>query len=213
MKKILVLTTCFAVCTAFAAPLFEGKDGLLIIEVESSSSKGQWKEKTTIQGYTGECHLEFTGNQPASGPATSPMKYQFTVDKDGVYRLLIRAHKRLVGDDGSKEPGDRCNDCYVRLDGDFDTGGTAPLEFLESDTKLYGGSAEGWGWTAQLDRNHKKYPPLYKLKAGEKYTLIISGRSQRFNMDRIIFKHESVSDSKAKDPKQPESPDAKKKKK
>lgn len=209
MKKLIVLLTACFVSSVFSAPLFEGKDGLLVIEAEStSSSKGQWKEREEVEGFTGECHLEFTGNQPANGPPTSPLKYQFTVDKDGIYRLLIRAHKRLEG-----EPGDRCNDCYVRLDGDFDTGGTAPLKMLETDTKLYGGNAEGWGWTAQLDRNHKKFPPLYKLKAGEKYTLIISGRSQRFNMDRIIFKHESVADEKAKDPNQPESADAKKKKK
>lgn len=212
MNKAILLTTCFAVCAAFSAPLFEGKDGLLVIEVESTgSSKGQWKEKKTIEGYTGECHLEFTGNQPASGPATSPLEYRFTVDKDGIYRLLIRAHKRLVSDDGIEEPGDRCNDCYVRLEGEFDAGGEAPLEMLESDTKLYGGNAEGWGWTAQLDKHHRKYAPLYKLKAGEKYTLIISGRSQRFNMDRIIFRHESVADQQALDPKQPESLNAKKK--
>ncbi|MDF7808634.1 hypothetical protein P4E94_14385 [Pontiellaceae bacterium B12219] len=100
---------------------------------------------------------------------------------------------------------DKCNDCYVRLDGDFTTGGNAPQHMLETDTKLYGGSATGWGWTSKLDRDHKKFEPLYALKAGEKYTLVVSGRSQRFNMDRIVWQHESVSDDDAKDPKQPES--------
>ncbi|VGO21513.1 hypothetical protein [Pontiella sulfatireligans] len=201
MKKTIALFAVFSVCCSFAAPVFEGKDGLLIIEAESTkSSKGDWEKEKSVEGYTGECHFEFTGNQPASGPAADPLEYRFTVDKDGEYRLLIRAHKRLDG-----EPGDRCNDCYIRLMGDFDTAGKAPLDMLKSDTKLYGGDAKGWGWTAQLDKHHKKFPPLYKLKAGEKYTLIISGRSQRFNMDRIIFKHKSVGDAKAKDPKQPES--------
>ncbi|MEN8735312.1 MAG: hypothetical protein ACN4GF_01280 [Lentimonas sp.] len=187
--------------TAPAASVFNGKDGLVVFEAESTgSSKGDWEKQRTIDGFTGECHLEFTGNKPANGPPEDPLKYYFTVDKDGEYHLLIRAYKRLEG-----EPKDRCNDCYVRLIGDFESAGSAPLELLESDTKLYGGHNEHWGWTDKLDKNHKKFPPLYKLKKGENYTLIISGRSQRFNMDRIIFKHTSVDRATALDPKLPES--------
>ena len=201
MKKKILLIAVFCVFSSFAAPLFEAENGLLIIEAESTkSSKGQWDKENSIPGFTGECHLEFTGNRPASGPAQNPLDYSFTVVKDGTYRLLIRAYKRLEG-----EPNDRCNDCYVRLEGDFDTGGKVPLEMLKSDTKLYGGSSTEWGWTAQLDKHHKKFPPLYKLQAGKKYTLTVSGRSQRFNMDRIVFVHNSVSEKKAKDPSQPES--------
>jgi hypothetical protein len=207
MRRWAVLFAGLAVCTAFATPLFEGQDGLVVIEAESSSSaRGQWREQTSVDGYTGDGHLEFTGNKPASGPPKSPLVYLFTVDRDGIYRLLIRAHKRLE----DQEP-DKCNDCWVRLEGDFESGGDAPLNMLKEDTKLYGGSAAGWGWTAKLDKGHKKYQPLYRLKAGETYTLIISGRSQRFNMDRIIFKHESVSNQPAQDPKQPESREAKRK--
>jgi len=201
MIKHITLTLLLCTITCFGTDVFKGKDGLVIIEAEStSSSKGKWKKKTSVEGFTGESHLEFTGNKPSNGPATSPLKYYFTVDKDGEYKLMIRAFKRL---DGARH--DLCNDCYVKLKGDFDTGGKAPLKLLKKDTKLYGGSDKKWGWTAQLDDSHKKFPPLYKLKAGEKYLLTISGRSQRFNMDRIIFKHSSVSDKKAKDPKAPES--------
>jgi len=202
MTKTILLSFLICAGSAIGADVFDGKDGLVIIEAEStSSSKGKWKKKTSIPGFTGECHFEFTGNKPSNGKATSPLKYNFTVDKDGNYLLLIRAFKRLEG-----EPKDRCNDCYVRLKGDYDTGGQAPLKMLKSDTKLYGGDHKKWGWTAKLDDKHKKFSPVYKLKAGEKYTLVISGRSQRFNMDRIIFKHESVDNKKARDPKQPESP-------
>lgn len=201
MIKHITLSLLLSTGLSFAKDVFQGKDGLVVIEAEStSSSKGKWKKKTSIEGFTGEYHFEFTGNKPSNGPATSPLKYYFTVDKDGEYKLLIRAFKRLDG-----EPADRCNDCYVKLKGDFDTGGKAPLKLLKKDTKLYGGSHKEWGWTSQLDDNHKKFPPLYKLKAGEQYLLTISGRSQRFNMDRIVFKHSSVADKKAKDPKQPES--------
>jgi hypothetical protein len=201
MKKVIMSVVVLSSLCCFGAQTFNAKNGLLVMEAEStSSSLGKWKKMKSIDGYTGECHLEFTGNKPTNGPATSPLKYYFTVDKDGVYKLMIRAHKRL---DGARH--DLCNDCYVVLDGAFKSGGKAPLEMLKENTKLYGGSDKGWGWTAQLDKNHKKFPPLYELKKGEKYKLTISGRSQRFNMDRIIFRHSSVKDAEAKDPKAKES--------
>lgn len=73
------------------------------------------------------------------------------------------------------------------------------------DTKLYGGSAVGWGWSDKLDAAHRKWPAVYKLKVGEPYRLTISGRSQRYNMDRIVLRHSDVPEKTAKDPDQPES--------
>lgn len=214
----LIGLVCF-VGSAYSAPHFLGKNGVVIIEAEStSSSKGYWVEKKAVAGYTGESHLEFTGNTPNNGPATSPLKYHFTVDQNGLYHLWIRAYKRLMGDDGEQAREDQCNDCFVRLEGDYDTGGQTPVSQLGEDTKLYihGKSAKTWDFTAKLDyhdpKTHQamKTDPVYQLKKGEKYTLIISGRSQRFNMDRIILKHESVSREKAFDPLQPENKTAKK---
>ena len=219
MKKTIVFIAMLCSISTMAAPLFEGKDGLLILESEStSSSEGRWDKKKSVAGYTGECYLEFTGNSPNSGPATSPLKYHFMVDMDGLYQLRIRAHKRLTGDDGKKARTDQCNDCYIRLDGDFESGNVAPLAVLEKDTKVYvhGKSAESWDWAKNLDYHDEasgksgKPDIRYKLKKGEKYTLIISGRSQRFSMDRIVINHESVGDSRALDPKQPESKSIKK---
>lgn len=169
------------------APLYQEKSGLVVIEAESTSSRlGRWKKKTDIPDYSGECHLEFTGNKAEGGPVGSSLKYRFQIHKGGKYSLVLRAHKRL---ESKRE--DISNDCYVALKGDFDTGGSAPLEILEKDTKLYGGDKEGWGWTSQLDVGHKKYPAEYQLKDDEIYELTISGRSQNFNIDRIFFVHES----------------------
>lgn len=201
MRNVLIGLCVGLGFVACAAPVFEGKDGLVIMEVESTiSSKGDWKPMTTIAGFTGKCHFEFTGNKPSHGPAQDPLKYAFTVDKDGVYDLMIRCHKRLAG-----EEQDKCNDCYVRLKGDFEGAGKTPKSILVSDTKLFGGLAKGWGWTDRLDVKHKKWPAVYTLKAGEEYTLVISGRSQRFNMDRIVFKHNSVNMKTARSSKCPES--------
>ena len=182
------LVVCHVGFSAWSADVFMGENGLVVMEAESTeSSLGSWKERDALEAFRGEGYLEFMGNRPMNGPAKDPLVYRFKVDRDGVYRLLMRAHKRLEG-----EKSDKCNDCYVRLKGDFETGGNAPDEILTTNTKLYGGSAEGWGWTAQLDRNHKKMAPLYRLKKGEEYELTVSGRSQRFNIDQIIWMHTSL---------------------
>lgn len=186
-------------------------EGLVVIEAESSSSKpGKWAGKTDIEGFTGKGHIEYTGNKPAGGPVGSTLVYFFKIEKAGTYTLHLRAHKRLEGE----EP-DKCNDAYVRVEGKYtaskDAGDKhnddARLDTLRKDTKLYGGLAKGWGWAETLDLggHNNKRKPKYVFKAGETYALGISGRSQRFNIDRIVFRHESVDLKKAKDPKLAES--------
>ena len=83
--------------------------------------------------------------------------------------------------------------------------GNVPINLLKKETKLFGGHHEKWGWALKFDEKHKKYTPSYKFKTGETYTLTVYGRSQRFNIDRIIFKHVSVKKKKAQDPKLPSS--------
>lgn len=169
-----------------AGPVFQEKGGVLVMEAESTTSRlGAWKKKTDVPDYGGDCHLEFTGNTPESGPPKSPLKYSFRINKGGTYELAIRCHKRL-----ETKRTDISNDCYVSLKGDFDSGGDVPLKILKDDNKLFGGDASKWGWSSKLDVSHKKYAPRYQLKAGETYELTISGRSKNFNIDRILFIHE-----------------------
>lgn len=191
-------------------PVFVEKDGVLVIEAESSTSRpGKWAGKTDIEGFTGRGHIEYTGNKPAGGPADSVMVYYFKIEKAGVYSLHLRAHKRLEG-----EAPDKCNDAYVRVEGDYQAtpdaadkkNADATREVLTKDTKCFGGSEEGWGWAEKLDLgNHQFRNPRYVFKQGETYALAISGRSQRFNIDRIVFRHESVDLKQAKDPEREES--------
>ncbi|MEO0476838.1 MAG: hypothetical protein AAF085_12850 [Planctomycetota bacterium] len=212
----LVIAALLAVPTASARQVFVESDGLVVMEAESTTSKsGNWEGKTAVEGYTGEGHIEYTGNKPAGGPVGSTLVYFFKIEKAGIYTLHLRAHKRLEGE----EP-DKCNDAYIRVEGDYEAskdagdkhGDDARLGTLEKDTKLYGGHAKTWGWAETLDLggHNNKRNPKYVFKAGETYALGISGRSQRFNIDRIVFRHESVDLKKAKDPEAPESEKVKK---
>ena len=144
MRSSLTLTTAIllAACSTVAsADTSLEKKGIVVIEAESTKSRlGDWKKKTDVKGYTGECHLEFTGNKPENGPPKSPLKYKFKINKGGKYQLTLRARKRL-----ETKRQDISNDCYIALKGDFSPGGEAPLKTLKSDTKMFGGNADGWG--------------------------------------------------------------------
>lgn len=168
-------------------------NGLVVMETEfTKSNLGLWIEKTDVSGYTGSGHLEFTGNDQASGPPTSPLNYVFTITDGGVYRLIIKGRKRL---DGAES--DKSNDCYVKLAGDFGESPTANNvhngDALEADLKrnlkFFGGNENGWGWAQQLDLggHNNKRNAVYTLKSGKTYQLTIHGRSKNFNIDKIVF--------------------------
>lgn len=194
MKKVkpffftLLTATTFGVGFADDSVFLE-RGGIVAIEAESTTSRmGDWKKKTDVKDFSGECHLEFTGNKPESGPPKSPLKYSFKISKAGKYQLSIRARKRL-----ETKREDISNDCFVALKGDFTSGGKVPLKVLKEDTKMFGGRPDDWGWTMSLDPHGEKFPAIYELKAGETYEFTISGRSKNFNIDRFIFVHESSS--------------------
>ena len=170
--------------------------GLVIMECENTETAdiGLWQrvlpsDSRYVSGATNNEHLEFTGNEIGSGPPNAPLTYTFRISKAGTYQLYIRARKRL---EGARK--DLCNDCYVKMAGDFTSGNPkAALSALLTDTKLYGGDADGWGWATNLDSEEADHTPAkYVFKAGQTYTLTVSGRSQRFNIDRFVLHHSDI---------------------
>ena len=188
LLHLLILSCSINLALAEKSIVFQGEKGILVMESESTQSKlGSWKKKKDVPEFSGECHLEFTGNKITNGPPNSPLEYNFTVDKDGVYTLVLKARKRL-----ETKREDLSNDCFVSLKGDFQAAGNVPKKLLETPTKMFGGAADSWGWARKLDDKHTKYDPKYKLIADKQYTLTIHGRSKNFNLDNIMFVHESV---------------------
>jgi hypothetical protein len=226
MKPLPLILKLILPAVLFPAAFTSGKtyqeaDGLVIMEAEASPalagpSGDLWAiyrpgDPFFVEGATGDAHLEFRGNRPMNGPPAAPLTYTFTIHTEGFYWLEMRARKRLEGD-----PADWANDCFVRMEGDtFGPGPNpgdnhrddAPLEMLLRDTKMYGGNADNWGWTVELDPggHDNKRRPIYYLHAGSTYTLIVSGRSQRFNIDRIILRHLDVPMEVARNPDLPAS--------
>ncbi|MDF1858694.1 MAG: hypothetical protein P1U87_00690 [Verrucomicrobiales bacterium] len=185
---------------AFSSEVIDEIDGIVLIESESTGSPlGKWKKKTDLDGFRGDAYLEFTGNSPTNGPSTSPLTFRFRISKGGLYYLHLRCAREKVGD-----RNDLANDGYVRLEGDLGTGpnpgdkhgADAPLEMLKKDTKFFGGNDRKFVWASgnRLDPggHNNKRVAVYSLKAGGEYTLVLSGRSQKFKVDQILFRHEEV---------------------
>lgn len=180
-------------------------DGYVSMEMENTTSPLDLWVKILpgnplfIPAASGGVHLEFTGNAPASGTAKSPLKYTFTITTAGTYKLQMRASKRLDG-----EADDKCNDCFVNMQGDFTSGypATDPTkpttEAMKKNIKFFGGNPHPkFGWANNYDYpypgiEHNLMNAIFVLKAGQTYTLTVSGRSQRFNPDYFVLFNTSM---------------------
>ncbi len=135
-----------------------------------------------------ETHLEFTGNNPSVGDPNSPLEYRFRCPKTGTYRLGARLFQRLEG-----LPEDKCNDVYIKLDGHFTSANNIPTDELKQNTKFYGRGVNKWGALYNLEsHSHGHAPALYNLTEGEIYTLTVSGRAQRTNIDYWLLYETSL---------------------
>ena len=193
--------------TIVAKEFFLEKQGVVVIEAESTKSDlGLWQlhDQKLKNDPVGKGYLEFTGNKVTNGPAKSPLEYMFKVEKSGLYTLHLRCARETVGD-----RTDVANDCFVSLKGNYSQvpkvgtkhGDDAPLKPLQNDTKFFGGDDNKFVWASgnklDLGGHRNKRVAVYDLVGGEIYKLIVSGRSQKFKLDRIIFRHESVEKANA----------------
>lgn len=171
--------------------VFLEENGLLIMEAENTKSDfGNWIYETTISGYRGTGYLRYVG--PFSG--SSPLTYTFKIQNDGIYRLMLRSSKpNDVAQDAN-------NDCFVKVEGDFVAGAmdacltnshrnSTNTNTLKENTKFFGTGGKGVfnNPAGQLDLHSVKPWATYNFKAGQSYTLTITGRSSQFSIDRILI--------------------------
>jgi hypothetical protein len=187
--NLLLLSMFLISSLCFSQKVYQESAGVVMMEAENTPSPlDLWVNSTYFPVFSGTGHIEFSGNVPdGSGTPKSPLIYKFKINTAGDYSLIIRGRSRLL----SGEPTDIANDAWVRLEGDYTvgTGGPPDISWLNQDTKMFvgrGGNGD-WGWASKFDINHVQPTAIYNFKAGQTYTLYMSGRSQRFNVDRILF--------------------------
>ncbi len=218
MKHFVIASLCL--CGGLLAQIYQESGGLVVMEVEETASPlGQWERQSVLPGYSGAGYLQFLGNNFENGPAASPLEFQFQIQQSGLYALHLHCAKET-----HEGRNDVANDCYVRVEGDYQAGpgpheghgDHASLALLRADTKYFGGATDAWKWENGEDSSggagnldpgghQNKRKAVYDFKAGETYKLIISGRSQFFRLNRIVFRHRGTLASLAQDLETPQS--------
>ncbi|WP_238929367.1 hypothetical protein [Flavobacterium pokkalii] len=173
--------------------VFESDDYIFLEAESTSSSLGNWNlirkgNKNYVKSASGFAFLEFNGNKPQIGNPDSPLQYEFVCPKDGNYRMVLMTSKRLEG-----VPSDWCNDIFVKMEGDFESGTNLTKSDLTNYIKVLQEGNEAtaeleWHWAVQAEKEkHKYYDVIYNFKKGQKYKLTLAGRSQRFSIDYILL--------------------------
>ncbi|WP_299547468.1 hypothetical protein [Seonamhaeicola sp.] len=154
-----------------------------------------------------DAYLEFTGNNLNGGQPKSPLKYTFTCPKTAKYRLTMRMLQPLEKctpgtehcTDAGFEKGDKRNDLWFKLEGDFTTASAFPTEELKKNHKFWGRGVRKWGsihkMEGHIDGVKKHAVVAVNLKKDEEYTLTISGRAQGCSIDYIIFYERSLEET------------------
>ncbi|MFI3321871.1 MAG: hypothetical protein R3Y50_05040 [Rikenellaceae bacterium] len=176
-------------------------DDFIKIEAEAFiTTMGEWRVRrendplySQIKGYpfpSGSAYVEYTGGTISGWPAVEGdadvLVYKFTPKTSGNYIFTARMAQRITAD-GETQKEDLCNDVLVKMEGDFESGNDTPKELLTSWQKFYGRGLDKWGALSRADVNHEKFVYSYALKAGKEYTFKVKGRSQRCNLDFLMF--------------------------
>ncbi|MGJ8696582.1 MAG: hypothetical protein ACSHYF_09710 [Verrucomicrobiaceae bacterium] len=218
MKQVIFVA--FLMIGVCVGQTFNESGGLVVMEMESTPSvRGQWQEESSLSGFTGSGYLRFLGNTFETGPADSPLEFNFKINQAGLYYLHLHCAKET-----HEGRTDVANDCYVRVEGDYTAGpgphdghgDNASLALLQADTKYFGGATNAWKWENGQDSSggagnldpgghQNKRVAVYDFKAGETYKLVVSGRSKFFRINRLVFRHSGTAASVAQDLSTPES--------
>ena len=153
------------------APVFQAHEGLVVIEIESVPPDGDWTESTFYPGFTGESYYRWDGPDLFSSPGSGILTYDFEVVEDGNYEFHF--HNRH--DDPLP---DQDNDCWVRVDGG---------PWLKVFSNFGTASVGVWNWFSTVEEDSgAQYQANWDLTPG-KHTVQLSGRSNGFKLDRMVF--------------------------
>jgi hypothetical protein len=166
MPSIALIVLCSCSMSAFAAaPVYEVRDGVAVMEIESAPANGDCQPERDMEGYTGKGYYTWRGQDHYKNPGEGVFGFIIEIDEPGEYELYIR--NRHDFEDSTLQ-----NDCWTRMDdGEW--------------VKTFSPKRGQWTWATRHEWSHKKkIQAAYKLDAG-RHVLTLSGRSAGFSLDRI----------------------------
>jgi hypothetical protein len=155
---------------------FVEEGGVVVMEVESvkPGSGGYWVEETQPHsGWRGRGYLIWRGPQFLSQPGRGTLTYTMVISTPGVYKLRIRSLREWDTANEPQPENDKRNDVWVRMNSG---------EWYKTSRQ---GEWNQWGWNQRLSLGDGEFAPMeWRLDAGV-HQFQISGRSERFAIDRI----------------------------
>ncbi|AWB65660.1 hypothetical protein C2869_04055 [Saccharobesus litoralis] len=205
---------CSASELSLLTQAFKEKDGLLVVEMESTNYPAGWHLKTGDFA-TGNQYLEWNGGNFFATPHTNPttagyIDVDIKITNPGTYRFIWRS---VIGHGTNFTEH---NDGWIRIEANNffgykqkDNSTVCPREQLASNAcvetipvhggsgqgfiKLYrgGGPADYWTWISNVSDNnaHSLYATFDN--PGE-YKLTIAGRSKYYGIDRFVLFRDSA---------------------
>ena len=156
--------------------VFLEKNGLVVMEVESTPKVSSWVEETKWGGFTGQSYYRWNGPDYFGQPGNAPLSYEFEITNAGNYQF--RLHNRH-----NHPLKDQENDCWVRVDG-------GPWRKVYSNKGS--STINVWNWESKFDLSPAPHVDAnYTLSAGV-HILEISARSKNFMIDRMHLFNSSV---------------------
>lgn len=160
------------------------KDGLLILEAENFDLKSTWRIKEDTKASGGK-YIEYFGNNSYTSPnSANEISVKFTIEAASSY--LVRWYMRQPDD----AAGDLSNDVWIYFPGNYGlayvNGVSVTLTGFE---KFVSRGKVDFTYGGVLDLHNPKASSWMNVKfpaAGE-YTLKISGRSQFFQLDKLVL--------------------------
>ena len=185
-----VVIFCALTISSAQAATFVEKNGVVMMEVESSAAKGDWRLQRSLSGYSGNGYYIWTGTD-AFGKNTAgrgAITYTFRIQKAGNYQMRWRSR---IGKGTSRTEH---NDSWVRFPTGRDIKGE---QALDGWTKVFMNTRDSWVWQSATVDNVGK--PVRQYFSAGVHTVQISGRSSGHAIDKIaLFHYASVPYSNAK---------------
>tara|TARA_R110002096_G_scaffold239101_1_gene430754 strand:- start:123416 stop:124228 length:813 start_codon:yes stop_codon:yes gene_type:complete len=116
---------------------FTEDDGYVVMEMESTAVPAghEWQLEDDLSGYTGDGFYRFTGNNICSGPASSPLRYDFTTTSETRFELRLRAAKIAHCVAGEPQENGQCSEDDRTCDslGEPNDGGCGTSQCIRTD--------------------------------------------------------------------------------
>lgn len=152
--------------TCADSPIFQEKNGVVVVEAESITISDGWVLETEAEGYSGEGYLTWSIPTNVQPQGQGLLEYSFMVTNPGTYTVKIRNYHAC-------EDFTECNDIFLKM----------------NDTewrKNFNHTLAEWDWNSRQDIDHVFSDASYSLEEGIN-TLYLSGRSQDFSIDKIAI--------------------------